>query len=1527
MWAVLILAWPTLGFGGVVHYVSKAGTASNANDGLTWNTAWATPKHADSNTVVGDTIVFGAGTWDDVMIHPKKRGRNQVPRPSSVWACSSWYANIGNPAAQLSGSMYPDSTWKTRLYGGKRLSGFTKYQTLGDGDTVWTCSFTENDVMPLWEFTTWVSCLSQGPLPDGADSLLVRQLSLADVDQPGEFYHSAGTAYLIPYGNVSTSLRAFYATAVSNVYFAPTNGDTISNCLFYGLDLRHGWLGTAYYRTGNSGAVSESTSFQHCFIGLSATEAGSNPACVGFYQTDPYKNRWNSFVNCRMDWALEDATSNSGTPPLSGLPNRYAGSAGGGVVLYSAEKTSVDSCVLGPWLASGVHFKNDNHTTNNSVGTFDNNHLRFCTIRSQYAGATIDIYPEYDSVYGNTFIGTGGGSNMTFGVLMGQAAGQQNNASLELYKMFIANNTFYGLTGEFVTRVEGLSCGSENKIMYNVGYKTVLGGNGMFLGFRYGPTGCYTSYTIDSNYWYSPTYAFVGWPASSVNWTAWRGTYGFDTHGFNANPGFTNAAIGDFSRPSATSEMNQDYGGRHWTTYGAVQSRRVYYVRTAGSDAADGKSWATAWQTNAKVQATVTAGDTVIYGRGFYFGTNLDPPAGGSNSAWTVYACSTWIESTTAAGRLAGKNLAVLSGGDRVTGWTAYGGGVWRAPWTPTNCNGNANNTNYCVTRGGLLDMEVCVSNGGTIGNVTAPLDWAHTGGYLYYYPPAAHPDPNSDTIIAACNITVEFATANVNHVRIWGLGIRNSYAKNILWNQDGGGTNVDSCFIEHCAISHATSQYGGNPANVGSNSHTASIQCDDNYVRACSLSHAYELDAAAGTKTTWTAMTWYHMNRVVVESCYFDGTTNGCFWKDSTFNCSMRYNTMTGFAGASHNGYYAGPNNDSCYGNVIYNTARGLRVDQEEQLPGQSLYILNNTFYNVGGYFLAQEVTTTGNGSTVIRYNVFYRVGNGLWNELSWWTGSPGLSSDYNLWYDEPVSSFSSSLTGCGSNRTWAQWQACGLDLHSVQYSPGFVNAAGGDFTRSDPPLNEISADYAGRHWSVMGAIQPGGGPPPYVRTNYYVSPGGDDDNSGAQAQPWQTMLKACTTAQQNDTVFIYPGTYRSAAGWYAGDYDAGTLAPTHAGTDATHPLVFRSVPGMARPIIEGQIADGQKDRHAATITQSYIVLDSLIFRNAAQGIYVDNATDVTIRNCVVDTVAAPSADPNTSGIIVGATNTVTNLWLQSDTVRYIRQRTGSVPYAYYDTTDSRGVQVVRSRLSNYWGLQIENMGTGKGIEFTTQSDRDSVYSCRIKNCGVGIAAQSCDSMRIFLNVVSYFDSIGIRLGQASSNPNSDTRVFSNTVYAPGPSGGAFFMGYLGNTINSSWDKPMVYDNIFMDGGIPAYRVFGLYGSEVITQGATGIYGLYEDYNLAYNLLQADYYQYTTGPFYYTLVAWRAVTANNHALHDISDDPLFVDAAAGDFRLMYASPARTASSTGGVMGALTAIGSSTFNGTRAVTLKGVKRK
>lgn len=117
-----------------------------------------------------------------------------------------------------------------------------------------------------------------------------------------------------------------------------------------------------------------------------------------------------------------------------------------------------------------------------------------------------------------------------------------------------------------------------------------------------------------------------------------------------------------------------------------------------------------------------------------------------------------------------------------------------------------------------------------------------------------------------------------------------------------------------------------------------------------------------------------------------------------------------------------------------------------------------------------------------------------------------------------------------------------------------------------------------------------------------YYVSPMGDDTNSGASSAPWRTLQKAGATMVAGDTVLIADGEY------------PGGVVQSRSGT-ATAPILFRAV-NAGKAVIRG---DRTANRDAFLITRaSHVIVDGLTIRRAKRAaIRISLSTFVTIRHC----------------------------------------------------------------------------------------------------------------------------------------------------------------------------------------------------------------------------------------------------------------------------------------------------------------------
>jgi hypothetical protein len=235
------------------------------------------------------------------------------------------------------------------------------------------------------------------------------------------------------------------------------------------------------------------------------------------------------------------------------------------------------------WFANGVHYKNDEKGTPTTEPQHVNNDIKFTTIKPSGAAAGVHYLfsPSRCSVYGNIFIAT--------------------NRSLDIEGIgltpidtptwdrgfYVCNNTFYtvgpsALVASYMPTVD-TSVMRISKFKYNVIDLPLTMDNGSKF-FEY-----YAGYGMTSweeHYWEVDSNLFYDSPTQQVNM---RTSYGvtFDTvqskdslgwhtaTTFSVAIGLNNPANGDFSRPAASNEMNQTYGGRTWTIFGAVQEAQA----------------------------------------------------------------------------------------------------------------------------------------------------------------------------------------------------------------------------------------------------------------------------------------------------------------------------------------------------------------------------------------------------------------------------------------------------------------------------------------------------------------------------------------------------------------------------------------------------------------------------------------------------------------------------------------------------------------------------------------------------------------------------------------------------------------------------------------------------------------------------------------------------------------------------------------------------------------------------------------
>jgi len=147
---------------------------------------------------------------------------------------------------------------------------------------------------------------------------------------------------------------------------------------------------------------------------------------------------------------------------------------------------------------------------------------------------------------------------------------------------------------------------------------------------------------------------------------------------------------------------------------------------------------------------------------------------------------------------------------------------------------------------------------------------------------------------------------------------------------------------------------------------------------------------------------------------------------------------------------------------------------------------------------------------------------------------------------------------------------------------------------------------------------------------TTYYVTPSGNDTNTGTKNQPWQTIQKAANTLTAGDTVFIQAGVYKEI------------ITPQNSGTAGNY-IVYMADSGDEVVIDGGTINLPDWDSGLFTLEDiSYIKISGLKIMNAGphnnnNGFYLDNTSFITLENnYIYNTISSGIGVWNSNNIII---------------------------------------------------------------------------------------------------------------------------------------------------------------------------------------------------------------------------------------------------------------------------------------------------
>ena len=372
------------------------------------------------------------------------------------------------------------------------------------------------------------------------------------------------------------------------------------------------------------------------------------------------------------------------------------------------------------------------------------------------------------------------------------------------------------------------------------------------------------------------------------------------------------------------------------------------------------------------------------------------------------------------------------------------------------------------------------------------------------------------------------------------------------------------------------------------------------------------------------------------------------------------------------------------------------------------------------------------------------------------------------------------------------------------------------------------------------------------------------------SSSQPWATLTKAVQAAVAGDTVYVLPGTYTGAG---TGSRWTSAFNPTNSGTSG-NPITFIGTAGVVlrTDMVAGPIigADGRN-----YITWRNFVVDESNYLRASDtcSVVLHETTGSVIDNVEVIGRALGVASDNHSGIRIEAANNIT---IKNSKLHGMYGLSGH----HHNTGGIMTYGVSNSVFENNEiydtdsGIYLKGAATGYSINgnIVRYNYFHDLYSSAV------LLYYGYTNTSIYQNII-YGAFIGVKLDDTVSL--AGTTIYNNTIVNSGTSNGSIY----GQTIAAG---PVVVKNNIVYGG--------LYGAQLTT------------YSYPVSFHHNNYYGQTGAGGWYvgTTQTWAQWTAgiSGGELGSIRTDPLFVNASTRDYRLQAGSPARTASDTGGAIGA-----------------------
>lgn len=429
------------------------------------------------------------------------------------------------------------------------------------------------------------------------------------------------------------------------------------------------------------------------------------------------------------------------------------------------------------------------------------------------------------------------------------------------------------------------------------------------------------------------------------------------------------------------------------------------------------------------------------------------------------------------------------------------------------------------------------------------------------------------------------------------------------------------------------------------------------------------------------------------------------------------------------------------------------------------------------------------------------------------------------------------------------------------------------------------------------------------FSQNNYYVSPTGNNSNTGSVSSPWQTIQYALNHLAGSDVLNVMPGTYNEKITVPIDNItiknDSSTLPVIDAtGITTQNPVVYIG-------------------------NRSNVLIDGLELRNNiqndAQGILIEGSgANITVKNCVIHDIhfssnpnAAVSETTNAQGIIVfgtGSTTPMTNLKLQNNTL-YNCRLGYSEGIAVNGNVD--GFEISNNTVYDLTNIGIDVIGhEGTSPSAANDQARNGIVRMNtVHHCvsayatSGGIYIDGAKRMVVEKNT-SYRNGYGIEVGCEKTGATTDSIIIRNNVFYDNEISGIAMGGFDYPSGSGKVTRALIRNNTCLSNDYSNSGVGELYltYSENSTIENNIFYtssqnqlayaeltqpALYFDYNVVYSAggnagTSVDW----NGTFYTSFSAFISGSSTNS--HAVFGDPLLASTSlnAPDFHIAANSPA-----------------------------------